>query len=89
MFEGCALSALFAASHPESVRALAMMTPLSRMVRGPGYEWAQTVEERASLIDLTLEHWGSDSPENPWAWATGDLPTSAAGGPSRGCSATR
>jgi class 3 adenylate cyclase len=72
MYEGCALSALFAASHPESVRALAMMTPLSRMVRGPGYEWAQTVEERAALIAQTIEHWGSESPDNPWAWATGD-----------------
>ena len=36
MLEGAALAVLFAASHPEKVQALAMMTPQPRMVRGPG-----------------------------------------------------
>src|SRR5882724_7726040 len=45
--EGCALTVLFAASHPDLIRALVLITPTARVVRGPGYEWAQTVEERA------------------------------------------
>ena len=60
------LAALFAASHPTLARALVMMTPYPRTVRGPGYEWAQSVEERTARVDAMLEHWGSDSPLNPW-----------------------
>jgi class 3 adenylate cyclase len=71
MLEGCALSTLFAASHPATVRALAMIAPIARAVRGPGYEWAQSLEERSALSEVLLEHWGSDSPENPWAAVTG------------------
>ena len=70
--EGCALAALFAASHPDVVRALVMMTPLPRMVRGPGYEWAQTVEERATRIEAIIECWGNDSPQNPMTAIVGD-----------------
>lgn len=66
MIEGCALSALFAASHPASVRALVMMTPTPRLVSGPGYEWAHSVEERAAFIDRLVAFWGSESPGNPW-----------------------
>lgn len=64
-YEGCALAALFAASHPTLARALVMMSPLPRVVRGPGYEWAQSVEERTALVQAIVEHWGSDSPANP------------------------
>ncbi len=46
--EGCALAVLFAASHPDLVRALVLITPTPRVVRGPDYEWAQTTEERAA-----------------------------------------
>src|SRR5947209_12640326 len=48
--EGCALAALFAASHPDLVQALVLITPTPRVVRGPGYEWAQSVEERAEIV---------------------------------------
>jgi class 3 adenylate cyclase len=64
--EGCALAVLFAASYPNSVRALVLITPTPRVVRGPGYEWAQSVEERAAWVQEVIEHWGSSSPEQPW-----------------------
>ena len=64
--EGCALAALFAASHPDLVRALVLISPTPRVVRGPGYEWAQTVQERAAMVRDVVEYWGSSSPEQPW-----------------------
>src|SRR5438309_4424847 len=51
--EGCALAVLFAASHPNLVRALVLITPTPRVVRGPGYEWAQSVEERAEMVQAS------------------------------------
>jgi pimeloyl-ACP methyl ester carboxylesterase len=50
MTEGCALAVLFAASHPDLVRALVLITATPRVVRGPGYEWAQSVAERACSV---------------------------------------
>ena len=71
--EGCALATLFAALHPERVRALVLLTPLPRLVRGPGYGWAQTVEERDAVVRTIIEHWGSASAEQPWSvFAGGD-----------------
>ena len=64
MLEGCALSALYAASHPGLVRALVMLSPIPRPMAGPGYEWAQSADERAELVRAFVEHWGSESPEN-------------------------
>lgn len=70
--EACALSVLFAGSHPDLVRALVLITPTPRVVRGPGYEWAQTVQERDNWAAAVIEHWGSSSPQQPWAAFTGD-----------------
>jgi class 3 adenylate cyclase len=64
--EGCALAVLFAASHPGLVRALVLITPTTRVVRGQGYEWAQSVDERAAMVRAVVEHWGSVSPDQPW-----------------------
>jgi class 3 adenylate cyclase len=64
--EGCALAVLFAASHPSLARALVLITPTPRVVSGPGYEWAQTPEERSAIVQAVVEHWGSSSPEQPW-----------------------
>jgi class 3 adenylate cyclase len=64
MLEGCGLSALYAASHPGLVRALVMLSPIPRPMAGPGYEWAQSAEERATLVQSFVEHWGSESPDN-------------------------
>jgi class 3 adenylate cyclase len=69
--EGCALAVLFAASHPDVVRALVLITPTPRVVRGPGYEWAQSVEERAAWVQAVVKHWGSSSPEQPWGGFAG------------------
>ncbi len=71
--EGCALATLFAASHPERVRALVLLTPLPRLVQGAGYEWGQTVEERDAVVRTIIEHWGSSSLRQPWSvFAGGD-----------------
>ncbi len=64
--EGCALAVLFAASHPSFVQALVLITPTPRVVRGPGYEWAQSVDERNAIVRKVVEHWGSSSPDQPW-----------------------
>jgi class 3 adenylate cyclase len=69
--EGCALAVLFAASHPGLVRALVLITPTPRVVRGQGYEWAPSVEERAAMVQAVVEHWGSSSPEQPWGGFAG------------------
>jgi class 3 adenylate cyclase len=64
--EGASLALLFAATHPDSVRALVLEAPVPRLVRGPGYEWAQTVEEREGHVARLVANWGRDTPENPW-----------------------
>jgi class 3 adenylate cyclase len=69
--EGCALAVLFAASHPDLVRALVLITPTPRVVRGPGYEWAQSVEQRAAMVQAVVEHWGTSSPQQPWGGFAG------------------
>ena len=48
------------------VQALAMMTPQPRMVRGPGYEWAQSAEERDAMVAQSSSTGALDSPQNPW-----------------------
>jgi class 3 adenylate cyclase/pimeloyl-ACP methyl ester carboxylesterase len=65
--EGCGLTALFAASHPDVVRALVLVSPQPRLVAGPGYEWAPSVEERAAFVQEIVGSWGADSPANPLA----------------------
>ena len=69
--EGCALAVLFAASHPDLVRALVLITPTPRVVNGPGYEWAQSVAERAVMVRDVVEYWGSSSPMQPWGGFAG------------------
>jgi class 3 adenylate cyclase len=69
--EGCALAVLFAASHPDLIRALVLIAPTPRVVRGPGYEWAQSVEERRAMVQAVVEHWGSSSPKQPWGGFAG------------------
>jgi class 3 adenylate cyclase len=70
--EGCGLAVLFAASHPHLVRALVLITPTPRVVRGDGYEWAQSVEERAVWTDAVVEHWATASRRQPWAAFAGE-----------------
>ncbi|HEX5223543.1 MAG TPA: adenylate/guanylate cyclase domain-containing protein [Solirubrobacteraceae bacterium] len=72
--EGARLALLFAASHPESVRALVLAAPVPRLVRGPGYEWAKTQEQREASIGQLVATWGRDEPGNAWAAMGGDDP---------------
>ena len=69
--EGCGLTAMFAASHPGLVRALVLVSPQPRLVAGPGYEWAPSVEQRAAFVHAIVESWGTDSPANPLAALVG------------------
>ena len=64
--EGTALAVLVAATHPSLVRALVLISPNMRTVRGPGYEWAESAEERQPRIDAIVEHWATSSPLQPW-----------------------
>ena len=70
--EGGALALLFAASHPEVVRALVLMDPLARLVAAEGYEWAPTPQERAEGMSRVIAHWGQESAENPWMAFAGE-----------------
>ena len=70
--EGCGLAAMFAATHPAETRALVLLSPLARLVRGPGYEWGHTREERDAMVARVVEHWGTGAPEQPWAESAGD-----------------
>ena len=63
--EGCGLAVLYAASHPAAVRALVLVSPQPRLVAGPGYEWAPTLEERAAFVQRIVDTWGTD--ESPMA----------------------
>ena len=71
LLEGCGLTALFAASHPDLVRALVLVSPQPRLVAGPGYEWAPSAEQRAAIVQDIVEFWGTDSPANPMAALVG------------------
>jgi class 3 adenylate cyclase len=70
--EGCGLAALYAASHPDLVRALVLISPQARLVAGAGYEWAPSVEQRALIVEAIVESWGQDSPGNPFAALIGE-----------------
>ena len=48
--EGCGLAALFAASHPDAGAGARPVSPQPRLVAGPGYEWAPSVEQRAAFV---------------------------------------
>ena len=78
LHEGAAMALQFASSHPELVRALVLLAPQPRLIRGPGYEWALSAEQRAELNRAVVEHWGSVEPPNPWLALTKTAPSSAA-----------
>jgi class 3 adenylate cyclase len=64
--EGAALAMMYAASHPEVVRALVLFDPLARLVAAKGYEWAPNPQEREENMRRVIANWGRDTPENPW-----------------------
>jgi len=51
------------------VRALVFVAPQPRLVAGPGYEWASSLERRAEMVEAIVGSWGGDSAANPLATA--------------------
>ncbi len=60
--EGAALSAMFAASHPDRVSALILLGGFARTLHGEGYEWAPTREVADEFNRRVGETWG----DNAW-----------------------
>jgi class 3 adenylate cyclase len=48
-----------------------LIAPQPRLVRGPGYEWALSLEQRAELNRAVVEHWGVSTSSNPWSVLVG------------------
>ena len=59
--EGTAMAALFAAGHPDMVSALALFSPLPRVMAGPGWEWGADQATREDTIRTTQLRWGDGS----------------------------
>jgi DNA-binding winged helix-turn-helix (wHTH) protein/pimeloyl-ACP methyl ester carboxylesterase len=57
--EGGPMSILYAASHPEQVRALVIYSSYARRLRAPGYPWGFLPEERQRYAEQL---------EQDWAW---------------------
>jgi pimeloyl-ACP methyl ester carboxylesterase len=58
--EGGSMSALFAATYPERVRALILCGAFAKRLRAPGYPWAPTRSEREKWIRQLEAGWGGD-----------------------------
>ena len=56
--EGTALACLFAATHPDRVRSLALFAPIPRIAAAPDYPWAHDPVRRETFIERTVERWG-------------------------------
>ena len=73
--EGTSMAALFAATHPERVRSLALYCPFARSVRGPDYPYGFSEEERqAEVIEASLAAWGEGTRGIPIAPTLADDP---------------
>jgi len=57
--EGGAMSAMFAATHPERVTHLVLYATFARVVAGEGYEWAPTREQRSARLGDMFDTWGT------------------------------
>jgi class 3 adenylate cyclase len=56
--EGTALACLFAATHPERVRSLALFAPIPRIAAAPDYPWAHDPARREIFIERSVRRWG-------------------------------
>ena len=63
--EGCGLRCCTPPHIRRPVRALVLVSPQPRLVAGPGYEWAPTLEQRAAFVQRIVDTWGTD--ESPMA----------------------
>ncbi len=59
--EGGALSALFAASHPDRVEALALVGAFARTLWAEDYEWAATAELSERFNEAVRDSWGDSA----------------------------
>ncbi len=58
MSEGGNMAALFAATHPERIRALVTFGVFARRLRSADYPWAPTRETREAWLETLAEQWG-------------------------------
>jgi len=56
--EGGPMCSLFAASHPERTAALVMIGSYAKRIRGDGYPWGISPEDRDAFYDLMQRDWG-------------------------------
>jgi len=56
--EGAAMSAMFAAAHPERTAALVMIGGYARRIRDTSYPWGPTEAEREQFLNEIRDHWG-------------------------------
>jgi len=56
--EGSAMSALFAATHPDRTRALVMYGAYARRIRSVDYPWGPSDDERQRFLDGLMRDWG-------------------------------
>ena len=72
--EGCGLTAMFAASHPDLVRALVLLAPQPRLVAGSRDTSGPRVSSNVARSRRAIvASWGADSPANPLAALVGGL----------------
>jgi class 3 adenylate cyclase len=60
--EGAILGCLFAATHPERVRSLALYGGWARTLAAPDYPWGDSTDFHQRLIRRMREHWGDAGP---------------------------
>ena len=73
--EGAALSATFAASHPDRVSALIVLGGFARLLRDEDYDWGPTPEVTADFNRRVGETWGDNAwLLNLWAPSVADDP---------------
>ncbi|MCI0338401.1 MAG: alpha/beta fold hydrolase [Acidobacteria bacterium] len=56
--EGGPMCSLFAATYPEKCIALVMVGCYARRLKGEGYPWGPTEEEREQFFEEIRQHWG-------------------------------
>lgn len=72
MLEAGAMACLFAATHPERTRALALFQAMPRMTAAAGYEWPPARAEREQWAQGLTADWGSGARVTGFAHSTDD-----------------
>jgi class 3 adenylate cyclase len=72
--EGTALACLFAATHPDRVEALALWSPIPRIVAAADYPFAFDPAQREQWIEEVYWHWGEGVSAEPMTPSVGEDP---------------